>query len=200
MDGKTLPINTRNLNRIYSLGTKREREIHAQTEKIQDTGNGKKPQSLQGQDPADPPGDTGDTGGRDNGKGKSASTMPWGVPKTAKAVEEWYQNGLVLITNLPYPADEKDELLRRLHRWVSAQRSVYQDTRSQVERDHELAQRPQQRECDTESQPQDPEPGRFPDSWDSVVTDPGVEDENPEYMMSGALWTATDQELEGNDE
>jgi hypothetical protein len=33
-----------------------------------------------------------------------------------------------------------------------------------------------------------------------VVTDPGIEDENPEYMMSGVLPTATDQDLERNDE
>jgi hypothetical protein len=35
-----------------------------------------------------------------------------------------------------------------------------------------------------------------------VVTDPGIEDENenPDYMMSGALPTATDQDMEGDDE
>jgi hypothetical protein len=69
-----------------------------------------------------------------------------------------------------------------------------------VERDRELAQRFQQCECDTESQPRDQELCHFPDSWDSVVTDPGIEDENPEYMMSGVLPTATDQDLERNDE
>jgi hypothetical protein len=163
-------------------------EIDAQIKQIQNTGDVEKLQSLQDRDSADPTDPTDPADPADKGKGKAASTV---VSDTAKAIEEWYQDNLAFFTNLPVPADMKDEVQSRLHLLKSiAHRDVHQDnTESQVERDHELARRLQQREYDTESRPQDPGPSRFPGSWDNVVTDPGVEDEdeNPEYMMSGAL-------------
>jgi hypothetical protein len=194
MDRKTLPINTRDLDTISSLGMKREGELHAQTKQIQNMGDVEKLEGLQDRDSADPidPADPTDP------PGKAAPTV---VPNTAKVVEKWFQDNLAFFTNLPVPADVKDELLRRFHRLASvAKQTLYRDIESQVERDRELAQNPHQREYDADSRPQDPGPRRFPGSWDSVVTDPGVEDENPEYMMSGALPTATDQEMEGDDE
>jgi hypothetical protein len=208
MDRKTLPINTRDLNTIHSLGTKQEQEIHAQTKQIQKTGDVERLEGLQDRDSADPidPADPTDPSGkadsRDKGKGKAAPTVPWTVLKTVKGVEEVYQDDLAFIANLPNTPDQKEQMLRRLDRWADAQRAVCQDIGNQVKRDHELAQNPQQREYDTESQSQGQKPGHFPDSWDSVVTDPGIEDENenPEYMMSGALPTATDQDMEGDDE
>jgi hypothetical protein len=142
MDRTTLPSNTRDENGFFDVGRKRslqtrqECEVHTQAKKTQNTGDIEKPQSLQDRDPAHPPGDTdtiggtGNPGGRDNRKGKSASTESWSVPKTARTVEEWYYQGLALITNLPYPADAKDELLRRLRLWASAQRAIYQDIES----------------------------------------------------------------------
>jgi hypothetical protein len=207
MDRKTLPINTRDLNTTYSPGTKQEQEIHAQIKQIQNTGDVERFEGLQNGDSADPidPADPTDPSGkadsRDKGKGKAAPTVPWTVPKTVKGVQEWHQDDLSFFTNLPIPEDIRDEVLSRVHRLTSlAHRAVYQDIESQIQRDHELAQNPQQREYGAESQPQDREPGHFPDSWDSVVTESGVEDESPEYMMGGALPTATDQETEGDDE
>jgi hypothetical protein len=168
MDRKTLPINTRDLNTIYSLGTKQEQELHAQTKQIQNMGDVERLEGLQDRDPADHPGDTGNTdntGGRDNGKGKAVATGPWSVPKTAKGVEDVYQDDLAFIANLPNTPDEKDQMLRRLHRWADAQRAVYQDIGGQAESDHQLARRLQQDEYDTEAQSQEPGPSRFPGSW-----------------------------------
>jgi nucleoid-associated protein YgaU len=140
MDRKTLPINTRDLNRISSLGTKRERELHAQIKKTQNTGGVEKLQSLQDRDPTDPAGPAGPAGPADKGKGKAASTV---VPDTAKVAQKWYQDNLAFFTNLPVPADIKDEVLSRLHFLKSiGHRDVHQDdTESQVDRAHELAQR-----------------------------------------------------------
>jgi hypothetical protein len=87
------------------------------------------------------------------------------MPKTAKGVEEVYQDDLAFIANLPNTPDEKDQMLRRLHRWADAQRAVYQDIGSQAESDHQLARRLQQDEYDTEAQSQEPGPSRVPGSW-----------------------------------